>query len=400
MVAMSTDDPPSASAQFTCRVFQNRFLPEGGTDVHAIVSVSCSGAGPARGDSGDVAEIIIVGSSWSMRGEPIRAARAAAAAAIDQMPDGTWFALIAGTEVARPAYPFPETGSTMVRMDPETRVQAKEAAEWLGAAGGRAMGEWLRLAGRIFDSVPLATQRHAILLTDGPDEDETPEDLHAALREVTGRFQCECFGVGERPDVRELRMISNALLGSAGLVPEPEELPDVLAAVMYEWMSRGVPEAQLQVWTPQGARVMFVRQVAPHTDELTNRRTLLNPLTGAYPTGAWTDETREYYLAVRLPARPVGSEQAAARVQLTVGNEVVAQALIRAVWSADQSLTSRINPAVAHYTGLADLVATIRAELAAGTNRPDANRPGSNHPGANHPGADRPGADRPDDQFD
>ena len=38
-------------AEFTASVYQNEFLPDGGTDVHAIVTVDCSGAG-AAGQSG------------------------------------------------------------------------------------------------------------------------------------------------------------------------------------------------------------------------------------------------------------------------------------------------------------------------------------------------------------
>ena len=34
-------------AQFTAAVYQNEFLPDGGTDVNAIVTVTCSGAGTA-----------------------------------------------------------------------------------------------------------------------------------------------------------------------------------------------------------------------------------------------------------------------------------------------------------------------------------------------------------------
>ena len=41
-------------AQFTAEVYQNEFLPPGGTDVHAIVTVTCTGAGEAgRGEGGD-----------------------------------------------------------------------------------------------------------------------------------------------------------------------------------------------------------------------------------------------------------------------------------------------------------------------------------------------------------
>ena len=34
-------------ADFTAEVFQNEFLPDGGTDVHAIVRVTSTGASPA-----------------------------------------------------------------------------------------------------------------------------------------------------------------------------------------------------------------------------------------------------------------------------------------------------------------------------------------------------------------
>jgi hypothetical protein len=53
-------------ADFTAEVYQNEFLPDGGTDVHAIVTVTCTGAGVA-GQTGDggAAEIVIVDTSAS-----------------------------------------------------------------------------------------------------------------------------------------------------------------------------------------------------------------------------------------------------------------------------------------------------------------------------------------------
>ena len=89
-------------------------------------------------------------------------------------------------------------------------------------------------------------------------------------------------------------------------------------------MARGVADAQLRVWAPQGAQVLFVRQVAPTVEDLTARRTTVNPLTGAYPTGAWSDESRDYHVAVRVAAKAIGQEQLAARVQLAIGDDVLA----------------------------------------------------------------------------
>ena len=54
-------------AEFTTAVFQNEFLPDGGTDVNAIVTIACKGAGTAgQSGSGDAGEIIIVDTSGSM----------------------------------------------------------------------------------------------------------------------------------------------------------------------------------------------------------------------------------------------------------------------------------------------------------------------------------------------
>ena len=126
------------------------------------------------------------------------------------------------------------------------------------------------------------------------------------------------------------------------------------------------PTATLRVWAPQGAQVLFVRQVAPTVEDLTARRQEVNPLTGAYPTGSWGDESRDYHVAVRLPAKAVGQEQLAARVQLARRRRrSSAQGLVKATWSNDDTLTTRINPAVAHYTGQAELAEAIQDGLAA-----------------------------------
>ena len=74
---------------------------------------------------------------------------------------------------------------------------------------------------------------------------------------------------------------------------------------------------------------------SPTVEDITARRQVVNALTGAYPTGSWGDESRDYHVAVRLAAKGVGQEQLAARVQLAVGDQVVAQGLVKALWSDD-----------------------------------------------------------------
>ena len=93
-------------ADWTTEVFENEYLPADATDVHAIVTVTCQGAGTA-GQSGAAAEVIIVDTSGSMSmpHDKIVSARQAAAAAIDEIVDGTWFAVIAGDNSAHLVYP-------------------------------------------------------------------------------------------------------------------------------------------------------------------------------------------------------------------------------------------------------------------------------------------------------
>jgi hypothetical protein len=172
--------------------------------------------------------------------------------------------------------------------------------------------------------------------------------------------------------VNQLRRVSSALLGSVDLIADPPHMADDFASMMAASMGRGVASASLRVWAPQGAQVLFVRQVAPTIEDLTAKRTTVSELIGDYPTGAWGDESRDYHVAVRVAPKPIGSEQLAARVQLVVGNDVQAAGLVRATWSDDATLTTRINPAVAHYTGQAELASAIQDGLAAKASGDDA----------------------------
>ena len=353
-------------AQFTAEVFQNEFLPDGGTDVHAIVRVTCRGAGQAgQTSAADAAEIIIIDTSGSMGENGIAQGRNAATAAINEITDGTWFALIAGNHVGTLVFPYPGGPQQMVRMDPSTRQAAISSMQAFRADGGTAMGTWLTKAREVFSTLPQASQRHAILLTDGANEHETPDQLTRSIHDATGIFQCDCRGLGDRWQVDEVRRIASALLGTVDLIPAPSAMAAEFQSLVRKSMARGVANVELRVWTPQGAQTLFVKQVAPNLEDLTGRRTQVNPLTAGYPTGAWADESRDYHVAVRLSAKSVGQEQLAARVQVALGEEVQTQALVKATWTNDEALTTRIDDQVARYTGKAELAQMIQDGLAA-----------------------------------
>ncbi|MEU9476617.1 VWA domain-containing protein [Streptomyces sp. NPDC048191] len=362
--------------QFSMDVYQNEYLPEGGREVNAIVTVTATGGGTtggaaapvyAQGRGPSAAVAIMVDCSGSMDYPPdkMRGARDATAAAIDAVRDGTHFAVVGGTHVAKEVYPG---GGRLALADTTTREQAKQALRRLSPGGGTAIGTWLRLADRLLDSADVAI-RHGILLTDGRNEHESPEDLRATLEACAGRFTCDARGVGTDWEVKEVTGIASALLGTADIVADPSGLAADFTRMMETAMGKEVADVALRVWTPVGTTIRYVKQVAPTVEDLTTRRTEAGPRAGDYPTGSWGDESRDYHLCVQVPAAGLGQEMLAARVSLVVpqsdgsAQNLGAQGLVRAVWTDDMVASTSISPQVAHYTGQAELAQAIQQGL-------------------------------------
>jgi hypothetical protein len=368
--------------QFSVDVYQNEYLPEGGREVNAIVTVTSTGGGtsggvPLGGASASpssvpggptaAAVVVMVDCSGSMDYPPtkMRNARDATAAAIDTLRDGVAFAVVAGTHGADEVYPG---GGRLATADARTRAEAKQALRRLSAGGGTAIGTWLKLADRLLGSAEVPI-RHGILLTDGRNEHETPEDLRAALDACAGRFTCDARGVGTDWEVKEVTGIASALLGTADIVADPAGLAADFTRMMENAMGKEVADVSLRLWTPVGTEIVFVKQVAPTVEDLTDRRTEAGPRAGDYPTGSWGDESRDYHVCVRVPEAGIGQEMLAARVSLILPDpaggapRALSQGLVRAVWTDDMAASTSINPQVAHYTGQAELAQVIQQGL-------------------------------------
>jgi hypothetical protein len=355
---------PNESA-FRVDVYQNEYLPEGARVVSAVLTVTCT-VDLAVADDIEAAEIIIVDCSGSMaRRNKITAAREATAAALDAIGDGVAFAVIAGTQTARVVFP---PGGGLAVAGAESRDLAKQAVAGLRARGGTRIGEWLRLAHRLFTS-QAAGPRHAILLTDGQNG-ESPRRLDEAISACAGVFSCDCRGVGTKWKVSELRKIAAGLHGTVDIVADPAGLAADFTAMMRSSMSKRVADVAMRVWTPGHADVQFLKQVAPVIDDLTGQGAPAAPQTGDYPAGAWgAGESRDYHLRVQVRPGAVGQEMLAARVSMVVGSpsgpQIHGQGLVRAIWTADEAMSAAISPHVAHYTGQAELAQAIQEGLQA-----------------------------------
>jgi len=356
--------------QFSVSVYQNEYLSDGAAEVNAIVTVTSFGA-PTGPSSARAAQVIMVDCSGSMDYPPTKmsAARQATKAAIDAIREGVPFAVVAGTHVARMVFPHTEY---LVPAEASSRAAAKAAVDRLTAGGGTAIGQWLALTDRLFTGHQDAI-RHAILLTDGKDEHESGDDLGSAIARCEGRFTCDCRGIGTDWVVAELRRVAGGLLGGVDIVADPGGLAADFQSMVEGAMGKAVADVRLRLWSPQGATVKFVKQVAPTVVDLTGRRMPTGPLAGDYPTGAWGAESRDYHVCVAVRPGSVGDEMLAARASLVAvdgsgGAEVLGQGLVRAVWTDDAALSTKMNRQVAHYTGQAELADVIQEGLEARKN--------------------------------
>lgn len=378
--------PERPGTEFRGAVHQNLNLARGAREVHAVITVDAT-AGPvtpAGAAAPEAAEVLILDCSGSMNHPPgkITRAKQAAAVAIDELRDGVWFAVVAGSVGAEMVWP---SEPALVPADPRSREAAKDALRRLDPAGGTTIGAWLRQAGELVRARPGAI-RHAILLTDGRNQHETSDELAAVLRDCEGLFGCDCRGVGTDWSVAELRMISSALGGTVELVVEPSKLAEDFRAMMATSMSKVVAEVSLRLWTPAGAIARFVKQTAPTLVDLTARAAPGLPLTSDYPTGSWGTESRDYHVCIELEPGEVGEEKLACRASFVhTGADGAAQPLeqafrhtepdgstnnfssarVRALWTDDLAQSTVINDKVALVTGRDELAKAVQDGLVA-----------------------------------
>jgi hypothetical protein len=348
---------------FTTQVLQNQLLSAGANVVHAVLSVSASSPAAAGLQGRPLAEAFLVDCSRSMEGSKVDSAKAALQKTIDLLRPDAWFCVIAGTERAKLVFPLSQA-------TPTNKKAAKSAVRSLLPGGGTAMSTWLDMAKGELRKIPGAIH-HALLLTDGKNEGESDAELATVLGTCEGAFQCDARGVGTDWTPDQLRTISTRLLGTVDIIPSAAEIERDFTHVIETALNKSIASVSLRLWTPQGATVEFCSQVYPEKLDLTGRARPVanNPQVRDYPTGSWGEEKRDYHLSIRVPAGRVGQRMCAGRASLVTlenGQETKsADAMILAAWTEDEAQSAVIHPAVAHYTGQAELADAIRDGLKA-----------------------------------
>jgi hypothetical protein len=358
----------SGESRFTAEAYQNEYLPEAGDRVDVVVRVAASGDGLGHAPLVDAEFVILLDCSGSMGDPPTKLsdARRAAVAAMATLRDGIGFAVVAGTQQARLLYP---TESGLAFTSEATRAEATAAVVRVRASGGTAIGRWLALADQLF-SDRAGVIRHAVMLTDGKNQHEAPEELERVLTRCQNRFRCDCLAVGTGGGAdgwsgSELLRIAQAMSGSVQNVENVADLPDAFIRVTATAMTHSVPDLRLRVRTADGSTLLFIKQVHPMINDLTARGVDVDAHTRDHSTGAWGSETRDYQLAFRVTPRPAGTEVRVAWVAPVIcppGEEPVelAEVPILAQWTLDPRESTRMNAQVAHYTGQTELAASIQ----------------------------------------
>jgi hypothetical protein len=134
---------------------------------------------------------------------------------------------------------------------------------------------------------------------------------------------------------------------------------------------------RLRLWTPQGARLLFVKQVNPIIDDLTGKAREIAPQIREVRTGSWSaGEARDFHVAVEVRPGQVGDEVLALRPSVVYLRATPAggwaeiedkapAGRVLATWTNDASLSARLDDHVAHYTGQGELAAAIQQGLEA-----------------------------------
>jgi hypothetical protein len=350
---------------FKIEAFQNRYLRPGQTRVDAILQVTAPEDIVAK--AAQLVVGFIVDKSGSMSGDRIGAVKSAVERSIAMLDPDAWFFVVA----------FDSTAQVVVRESKATlprKLAAAQALSSLAAAGGTAMSTGLSAARQIFARAPDAI-RQAVFLTDGKNESEQPDHVAAELERCEGLFQCDCWGVGTDWRVGEVQEISQKLLGKASLIQDSAGIDAAFRAAMEKASQKALKDVALRLWTPQGADIVFLKQVNPTIEDVTNRGRVVSAQVKEYRTGAWSGgERRDFHVAVEVRPGNVNEEVLAARPSVAylapepsggwvAHEDKPSEGRLFASWTAEGTLSARIDDRVAHYIGQDELASAIKDGL-------------------------------------
>lgn len=354
---------------FRLNTFFNGHLSPGSRRLDAILTVTCEEAagsdqGPWGQSNGSRLVVFALDCSGSMfeRSHKIEAAKRAARLGVRALPRGTPFAVVA----------FADRAWTVVsprEANPENCAEAEVTIQRLNNLGGTAMSTALAEVRKCALSMPGATV-WLYFLTDGRNEGEVQSVLLQEIERCKGLFQADCRGIGTDWSPDDLRTIAHALMGTADAIPDPAALEADFSQALTHALARSTGGVRLDLWRPATSRLVSLKQMQPEAYDITGLGEVRSDRVTAFNLGAWSPgETRDYVAVFEVEPGDIDDELLVCRpslVQTKDGAETkIPGENVVATWSHDAERTARISPEVAHYTGQAELAASIKEGLAA-----------------------------------
>src|ERR1051326_5878769 len=95
-------------------------------------------------------------------------------------------------------------------------------------------------------------------------------------------------------------------------------VPSSLFAILRSSSTfQSVSDVFLRLWIPQGANVLYCKEVSPEIVDLTRRARTIKPQIREYPTGAWgKGESRDFHFCIEIKPGAAGDEVLAGRASL------------------------------------------------------------------------------------
>jgi hypothetical protein len=341
----------------------NPNLPIGADQMHTVLTVRSNASETASTDArGKKVFGYLIDVSGSMSGEKLSHAKLALRRQLDMLGQEDFFFIVT----------FETKASVLISLTQASmnaRERAHVAVQAISARGGTAMSNALLAAREQFQSAGNCLA-YAQFVTDGENSVDDERPLASAIEQCRGIFQCDSWGVGADWSPTQLRLISNALLGSADAVPDPNNLEHMFRAAQQRAASRGISDVTLRLQVPRNVQVIGVQQQSPELVDLTSSvRPSADGREIQVSLGAWAFETRDYYVVTRVPAQDEGEEvmvfrprigyQSGATQRSFEGPRVVAR------WTSDTGLSTQMDSQVAHATGQQELADSIREGLEA-----------------------------------
>jgi len=347
---------------FLIEGFFNPYLVSGQTRLDAVLTIRSNKLVQATASTRGRRVIgFVLDISGSMDGQKLAQAKLAARRGLDLLSEDIWFFVVT----------FSGDAALVVKACQATRVNkaaAHQEIQALSAGGPTAMSKGLSLALLQVQSCN-AEIASVYFQTDGDNSRDDADRLKRTIEQCKGVFQCDCRGIGTDWKPAELRLIAQALLGTADAVTDPNGLEEDLRAFLSRSMDKDVGGATLRLWSPKVVQVALVKQMSPDILDLMPLAKRVDEKTLDIPLGSWGNEARDYQLVFELPQGEIGDEMLACRPSIVLsgpqGETMVPCEPIAVQWSTDDSLTTRISKEVAHYTGQTELADSIQEGMEA-----------------------------------